>query len=287
MTVLQIRNLFNAPVYHEETVSSTMDISRKLAREDSPHGTVILADFQENGRGRKQDRHWEMKRDENLSFTILFRYSSIEEIPSSLTLRAGLAVSLAIEDFTPCLQGSCLVKWPNDILIKSIHGDIHRGDKNRDDNHAESYKKAVGILCEADGGNVHLGIGINVAQKEFPTHLREKATSIALSANRDISQKERYVLLEKILSRLYDELNAAKNTEAENAGNWKMRLEQKLYKKDEQVTFIEGAADSGKEIKGKLVGITDIGELLIVPNGENNAHPFITGELVMRSGNCC
>jgi BirA family biotin operon repressor/biotin-[acetyl-CoA-carboxylase] ligase len=258
MTDLKIRNPFNAPVYYEETVSSTMDISRKLAQENSPHGTVILADFQSAGRGRKQDRRWEMERGENLSFTILLKFPGIENIPSALTLRTGLAVCLAIEDFAPSLQGSCLVKWPNDILIKSARG--------------EGYKKAVGILCEADGGNVHLGIGINAAQKEFPSHLKEKAVSIALAAERDISREERYTLLENILSRLYAELSAA--------NNWKERLEQKLYKKNEQVLFIEGAADSGKEVKGVLTGITDIGELLIIPDGETKPRQFITGELV-------
>jgi BirA family transcriptional regulator, biotin operon repressor / biotin---[acetyl-CoA-carboxylase] ligase len=259
MTSLKIRNPFNAPVYYEETVSSTMDISRKLAQENSPHGSVILADFQSAGRGRKQDRRWEMERGENLSFTILLRFPGIEDIPSALTLRAGLAVCLAIEDFAPSLQGSCLVKWPNDILIKPAHG--------------EDYKKAVGILCEADGGNVHLGIGINAAQKEFPSHLREKAVSIALAAERDISQEERYTLLENILSRLHAELSAA--------NNWKRRLEQKLYKKNEQVLFIEGAAGSGKEVIGVLNGITDSGELLIVPDSETKPRRFVTGELVI------
>jgi BirA family biotin operon repressor/biotin-[acetyl-CoA-carboxylase] ligase len=266
MTVLKIRNPFNAPVYCEETVSSTMDISRKLARENSPHGTVILADFQEAGRGRIHGRLWEMERGKNLSFTILLRYPDIEDIPSALTLRAGLAVCLAIEDFAPCLQGLCLVKWPNDILIKSTN--------------SGSYKKAVGILCEAEDGNVHLGIGINVSQKEFPVHLREKAVSIALAAERDISQDERFMLLEKILSRLYNELDAAQCGEAGNSTkNWKHRLEQKLYKKDEQVLFIEGIADSGKEVRGCLTGITDTGELLIIPNGEKKEKSFIAGEL--------
>jgi len=266
MTSLKLRNSFNAPVYYEETVSSTMDISRKLAREYAPHelpnGTVILADFQEAGRGRKQDRRWEMERGENLSFTILLRFSGIDAIPPALTLRSGLAVCLAIEDFAPCLQGSCLVKWPNDILIKSAKG--------------ENYKKAVGILCEADGGNVHLGIGVNTAQKEFPSHLREKAVSIALAAERDISKEERFTLFEKILDRLFSELEAVRQAEA---NNWKPRLEQKLYKKDEQVLFIEGAAGSGKEVRGRLAGITDTGELLIVPDGETQARSFITGEL--------
>jgi BirA family transcriptional regulator, biotin operon repressor / biotin---[acetyl-CoA-carboxylase] ligase len=265
MTVLKLRNPFNAPVYHEETVSSTMDLSRKLAREGapggSPNGVVILADFQESGRGRKQDRKWEMERGANLSFTIFLKFPGIEQIPSALTLRTGLAVCLAIEDFVPCLQGSCLVKWPNDILIKPVNG--------------ESYRKAVGILCEADGGNVHLGIGINTSQKEFPPHLRDKAVSIALAAGLDISQEERFTLLENILSRLYIELDA------ENAKNWKSRLEKKLYKKNEQVLFIEGAAGSGKEVKGRLTGITDTGELLIVPDGETQASSFITGELIL------
>jgi BirA family transcriptional regulator, biotin operon repressor / biotin---[acetyl-CoA-carboxylase] ligase len=264
MTSLRIRNPFNAPVYYEETVSSTMDVSRNLARENSPHGSVILADFQEAGRGRKQDRRWEMERGANLSFTILLRFSGLEDIPPALTLRTGLAVCLAIEDFTPCLQGSCLVKWPNDIMIKPIRG--------------EGYKKAVGILCEADGGNVHLGIGINTAQKEFPSHLREKAVSIALAADRDISQEKRYALLEKILLRLYGELGAA--------NDWKLRLEKKLYKKNEQVLFLEGAAGSGKEVKGRLTGITDIGELLIIPNGETKPRSFITGELVFTTKVC-
>jgi len=267
MTVLNIYNPFNAPVYHEKTVSSTMDVSRKLAKENAPHGTVILADFQESGRGRKKDRLWEMERGENLSFTILFKFKGIEDIPPAMTLRAGLAVCLAIEDFAPCLQSACLVKWPNDIMIKSTRGDKNNGEK---------FKKAVGILCEADGGNVHLGIGVNTAQKEFPSHLREKAVSIALASGKYISKKDNLELLEKILSLLYDEFSA------DNIKNdWKPRIEQRLYKKDEQVTFIEGAADSGKKIKGRLAGISDIGELLIVLDGERQARPFITGELVI------
>jgi BirA family biotin operon repressor/biotin-[acetyl-CoA-carboxylase] ligase len=266
MIVLKIHNPFNAPVYCEETVSSTMDISRKLALENSPHGSVILADFQEAGRGRIQNRRWETQRGENLSFTILLRYSNAENIPSALTLRAGLAVCLAIEDFEPSLQNLCLVKWPNDILIKSKD--------------SGSFKKAVGILCEAEDGNVHLGIGVNVTQKDFPSHLKEKAVSIALAADRDISKDERLVLLEKILLRLYDELDAAQCRDAGGSKNdWRHRLEQKLYKKGEQVLFIEGAADSGKEVRGSLAGITDTGEILIIPNGEKKERSFIAGEL--------
>jgi BirA family biotin operon repressor/biotin-[acetyl-CoA-carboxylase] ligase len=195
-----------------------------------------------------------MNKLENLPFTIMLRYPRIEDIPSALTLRVGLAVSLAIEDFAPSLQGSVFIKWPNDIMI--------------------GVKKAAGILCEAAGGTVHIGVGINVAQKEFPVHLREKAVSIALAADRDIAPGERFSLLEKILTRLYDELNAP-----QNAAGWKARLEQRLYKRGEQVVFVEGEAGSDREVRGRLAGIGEGGEILILTEGEKQPRSFVTGEL--------
>jgi BirA family biotin operon repressor/biotin-[acetyl-CoA-carboxylase] ligase len=243
---MEIANPFNAPVYCEKTVTSTMDVSRKLAGQSSAHGTVITADFQSKGKGRISGRSWEMKEGEGLPFTILLRYGRNENIPQAITLRTGLAVAAAIEDFAPVLQGRVKVKWPNDIMIDG--------------------KKAAGILCEAADGNVHAGIGINFAQKDFPAPLKQKATSIALSAESDFTSEQRFVLLEKILSRLYGELNAK---------DWKERLQLRLYKKDEQVMFIEGVADSGKEIKGLLSGINEDGALLI------DNIPYITGELVI------
>jgi len=254
MTTLKLRSPFNAPIYHEETVSSTMDVSRSLASAGGIHGTVVAADFQQQGRGRIRGRSWQMEKGANLPFTILLRYPSAEAIPAALTLRVGLAVSLAIEDFAPSLQGQVLIKWPNDIYIGS--------------------KKAAGILCEADGGNVHAGIGINVSQKDFPAPLCEKATSIALASHTDIPPGERFALLEKILSRLFDELETTAG-----AKTWKPRLEQRLYKKNEQVVFIEGPANSGKKVTGILVGIADSGELLIVPDGGKETRSFTTGEL--------
>jgi BirA family biotin operon repressor/biotin-[acetyl-CoA-carboxylase] ligase len=270
MTHLKINNPFNAPVYHEETVSSTMDVSRKLAAEDAQHGTVITSDFQEEGRGRIQGRSWEMERGASLPFTILLRYPRIEDIPAAITLRAGLAVSLAIEDLAPSLGDSVKIKWPNDIMIGS--------------------KKVAGILCEVDGGtlncNVHLGIGINVAQKEFPVYLRDKATSIKREIkpsvwrneklemrNEQKQQDVRFVLLEKMLVRLHNEL------EIPYKSDWKSGLKKRLYKKGEQVVFIDGIAGSGKEVKGCLIGIGDSGELLILPDGAMEVHSFITGEL--------
>jgi BirA family biotin operon repressor/biotin-[acetyl-CoA-carboxylase] ligase len=256
MRTLKLSNPFNAPVYHMEKVSSTMDISRELAFAGKASGTVIVADFQQAGRGRVRNRSWEMEEQKGLSFTLLLRFPGIQNIPPALTLRTGLAISFAVEDFLPALRKKVFVKWPNDIIIET--------------------KKLAGILCEADGGNVHIGIGINMAQKQFPDSLLEKATSIALAAGIDIILDERFCLLEKILAQLYNELN----TEEEK--NWQYRLEQRLYKKGEQVKFIAGAAGtnvSAEKIQGCLAGIGPGGELLIIPNGEIQVRGFIAGEL--------
>ncbi|MDR1858843.1 MAG: hypothetical protein LBQ69_05185, partial [Treponema sp.] len=127
MRRLAVPNPFNAPVYHEQAVSSTMDVSRVLAQSGKPHGTVITADYQRAGRGRVRGRSWDSSKD-GLYFTILLRYPRAEDIPPALTLRAGLAVALAIEDFAPALAGTVLVKWPNDIMLKVGRGEWGMGN---------------------------------------------------------------------------------------------------------------------------------------------------------------
>jgi BirA family biotin operon repressor/biotin-[acetyl-CoA-carboxylase] ligase len=260
MKLLGIKNAFDAPVYYEERVSSTMDVSRELAARGEPSGTVIVADFQDAGRGRIEKRVWEMERGAGLAFTVLLPYPSIEAIPPALTLRTGLALCLAIEDFLPALKNAVQVKWPNDIMIKTLS------------------KKTAGILTEADGGNVHIGIGINVGQKDFPAHLKEKAASLGMAAGLAIEPCQRFSLLEKILARLHSELWA--EGPAGISSTWHARLEARLFKNGEQVTFIEGAADSGKAVKGRLTGIGPDGELLILPDGEMQCRSFFTGELL-------
>jgi BirA family biotin operon repressor/biotin-[acetyl-CoA-carboxylase] ligase len=259
MRRLTIQNPFNAPVYHEDTVDSTMNVSRILARQGEPHGTVISADFQEAGRGRVKGRSWDMERGMNLAFTVLLRFPDVQDIPRALSLRTGLAVSLAIEDFTPALAGKVFIKWPNDILIGAA-------------------KKAAGILVEADGGDVHIGIGVNVAQRQFPDFLRNKVISMSLAAEREIASEECYTLLEKILMRLHAEIE---DSGGGRAGDWRGRIEARLYQKGKQVCFAEGPADSGKMVTGILCGIGPEGELLIAPSGgaEGETVSFTTGEL--------
>jgi BirA family biotin operon repressor/biotin-[acetyl-CoA-carboxylase] ligase len=266
MKILSIVNPFQAPVFHEETVSSTMDISRELAARGASHGTVILADVQTAGRGRTRERAWQSDTG-NLYCTILLRYNGFADIPKAITLKTGLAAALAIEDFaaglTRAVQPFVQVKWPNDIMLGS--------------------KKAAGIISEGDGKTVFTGIGVNVAQTQFPGHLLKKATSIALACGVSMEkekEKKRFALLEKILFYLYRELRQTDDT-------WRERLSQRLYMKDKQVRFIAGGSDSPEVIEGVLRGINEDGELLILSRqnaAANMPDAFISGELDVYDG---
>jgi BirA family biotin operon repressor/biotin-[acetyl-CoA-carboxylase] ligase len=303
MKRLAIANPWGAPVYRLAVVSSTMDEARNLAAAAAPHGTVICADFQTGGRGRIGGRRWLGDPGDGLYFTVLLRYGSFAAIPPVLTLRTGLALSLAVEAFAPPLAGMLRIKWPNDLVARLPGG----------------ARKIAGILTESDGSLVFIGIGVNVAQTGFPEPIRHKAASIAqalaaragappsvsppsaaawadapLSPPSDaartdtpvpppiLSPESRFALLEHILARLYRELEgdaAGRGAGRDGDAPWRGPLEERLYLRGEPVRFIPGGADSGRIVEGLLQGIGAGGELLVLPPGAAAPLAFVTGEL--------
>jgi BirA family biotin operon repressor/biotin-[acetyl-CoA-carboxylase] ligase len=262
--------------------------SRILAGKGESHGTVVCADFQEAGRGRS-GRSWQADRGKNLFFTILLKFGDFFSTPPAITLRTGLALSLAIDDFVPALGGKVRIKWPNDIMI--------------------GPQKAAGVLAESDGRAVYIGVGVNLAQTEFPVELRVKATSIAL-ALRSLGGSERpsvreafsdeaardlervlvpgagHRLLERFLVRFYAELEPPSAVPPFGTAGWRQRLEERLYMKGRPVRFVPGGPDSGRIVEGILSGIGPRGELLLTPQGkaEAEAEAYVTGELQIYAG---
>jgi BirA family biotin operon repressor/biotin-[acetyl-CoA-carboxylase] ligase len=261
MKKITLNNPFTAPVFYRETTASTMLDARILAARGEPHGSLVMADVQEAGRGRTANRLWKAEKGQNLLFTILLRYPGIAAIPPALTLRTGLAVALAIEDFAPPLRGCLQVKWPNDVMIPLPSGTLG---------------KTAGILTEGDGENVYTGIGVNVGQTEFPADIRDKAGSIALALGvSSLPEDSRFRLLEAFLHRLHTEIEGL----SASGGLWRERLEERLYLKGRHVRFIAGAADSGRVVEGLLCGIGPDGELLIQGQAGTEPEAFVTGEL--------
>ncbi|MCE9593879.1 MAG: biotin--[acetyl-CoA-carboxylase] ligase [Planctomycetes bacterium] len=150
-------------VFRFEAIDSTNERAlAAVADKTARHGDVIVARTQTQGRGRR-GATWHSPAGEGLYFSIVLLPSALAQ-PAALTMASGIAVLRAVSGLG--LSGVEL-KWPNDLIV---------GDA-----------KLVGILVETRGLDIAaphyvVGIGVNVAQREFPPELvRARAvTSLAL-----------------------------------------------------------------------------------------------------------
>lgn len=157
---------FGNPHLHLRLTESTNDRARELAQSGAPSGTVVTADEQSAGRGRR-GRVWSAPPGAALLYSAILRPIELEQ--ALLPLAVGVAVCEAIESLAP---HACTIKWPNDVWI--------------------AERKVAGVLIEARPPQwAVIGVGVNVAMAddELPTGLRWPATSIgggvAVAAVRD------------------------------------------------------------------------------------------------------
>ena len=142
----------------EETGSTNVEAA-KLAQQGMDHGTVVIADRQTCGKGRR-GRSWHTPGNTSIAMSFLLKPQLEAEYASMLTLVQAMAVAEAVEEVT-ALKSQ--IKWPNDILINE--------------------KKVCGILTEmnlsgSEIASIIIGTGINVNQESFPEEIREIATSL-------------------------------------------------------------------------------------------------------------
>ena len=167
-----------------DTCDSTNAVLLARAEAGAPSGTVVIANEQTAGRGRR-GRNWFASRGDSLIFSLLWRFAP-GTAPAGLSLAVGLAVAQALEKVSAGTQsaGDVALKWPNDIL--------------------KGGRKLGGILVELLPGVPHaavIGIGVNLRlPPEMPDDLR--ATSAALDSP-DADQNALYAaLLARLLERL-------------------------------------------------------------------------------------
>ena len=160
-------------------VDSTQAVAFSLAEGGAPDGTVVLADPQKAGRGRR-GRVWHDEVGLSLLVSIVLRPRlEVPRLPR-LSIAAGVAVACVLERVGGV---TARLKWPNDVLVRG--------------------RKIAGILLEsrirgpetaADGppggrATVVIGIGINLLQTTFPDDLRERATSLLRETGRACSSQ--------------------------------------------------------------------------------------------------
>lgn len=143
-------------------IGSTNDRARELAASGAPPYSVVIADEQTSGRGRR-GAAWHSSAGCGLWMSVLLpTVVDIGDLP--LPLVVGVAAAEAIESVAPNVHAS--IKWPNDLLI--------------------GPRKVGGILCEAGSGCVVAGIGINmrVPPGGFPEKLEGRAGALEHEAGK-------------------------------------------------------------------------------------------------------
>lgn len=224
-----------SPVYFYDEVDSTNIQAKRLAEEQAPHGSLVVADKQTAGRGRR-GREWESPAGSNVYFTILLRPQFHPGQASMLTLVMALSVAKGIKSLTGAEAG---IKWPNDIVLNG--------------------RKIVGILTEmsAEPDFIHhvvIGVGINVAKQGFPEELEQKAAALETELGRKVS---RAALIQKIMEYFEEDY-----TVFVKAGDMSLLIGEyncRLVNLDREVCVLDPAG----EFNGIARGIDKNGELLV------------------------
>lgn len=140
-----------------DTVGSTNDEAKRLARAGAEAGALVWAREQSAGRGRR-GRRW-VSPPGNLYLSLVLRPAC----PASRAAQLGFVAALAVGDTLAALD-RLFYKWPNDVLVAG--------------------RKIAGILLESEMGSggalafLVVGVGVNLASA--PEDAELPATSVAI-----------------------------------------------------------------------------------------------------------
>ena len=160
-------------IQRHERLGSTNDEARRLVLLGAEHGTVVQADEQTAGRGRRE-RAW-FSPPGNLYMSVLLRLDAPLRRMAELSFLTALAVADAVDALLP-KQTRATLKWPNDVLVGG--------------------GKIAGILLEQVDGATVIGVGLNVLCA--PPNVAYKTTTIAASGGIASVDSARDILLEQL-----------------------------------------------------------------------------------------
>jgi BirA family transcriptional regulator, biotin operon repressor / biotin---[acetyl-CoA-carboxylase] ligase len=149
-------------VYLAET-DSTNTRAKDLAARGAPEGTIVIAEKQTQGRGRK-GRGWFSPESGGIYLSLILRPAMTPSEAARITLMTGVAAAEALLSLTKL---EARIKWPNDILLNG--------------------KKIAGILTEVstemdkvDHVVVGVGMNVNITAADLATEIKDTATSILI-----------------------------------------------------------------------------------------------------------
>jgi BirA family biotin operon repressor/biotin-[acetyl-CoA-carboxylase] ligase len=142
------------------------------SEDSSLKGVVCIAEHQSKGEGRN-GQLWFSPFASNLYFSLGLDVPKGLNRLNGLSLAIGLSLVEYINHFTVI---PVQLKWPNDILIRSHHSNMHKNSTI--DKKKEHYKKLAGILVDINSLSenmrlINIGVGINWS---MPQHIKNSIT---------------------------------------------------------------------------------------------------------------
>jgi len=240
-----------------EVTTSTQDEAKRWVQEGAPHGALVVAEEQTQGRGRL-GRSWFSPPGKNLYFTVALKLPSSSPPLNTLSLLTGVAVAKALRSQ---FNAQVFVKWANDVV----------GNDGR---------KLAGILVEGfkdrlgtDWALVGIGVNVNLTEDEFPAELQEIATSLQ-------------ILLGKYLDR-FQVLSAILVSLEEWWEDWAEGKLEKVLKAFDALDWLKGkrvrlTLPDGTFFEGVAIGVTEEGHLRLKLS-DGLERDFPAGEATVRT----
>lgn len=231
--------------------------SELLRRADAgaPSGTVVVADRQTAGRGRR-GRSWLSAPADSLTFSLLWRFPGTPLELSGLSLVVGVALARALAALGARGVG---LKWPNDILLRRTG----------------EFAKLAGILIEMAsdrrGTQAVIGIGLNL--RAPAGELGQAAAGLA-DALAPGEPPERHALLAALLLELLRVLDAFT---VDGFAGQKSEWQRWHAWQDEPVRVVE---DGRELLAGTCIGADTDGSLLV--RSERGVERVLAGDVSLR-----
>ena len=156
---------------HYKSIDSTQsEIWRLYENKEIPNGTLVMADFQTNGKGT-HGRKWYTDKANNIAFSFFIKMNcNIKKVEGLTTEIAEIIVNI-LKSYDIIVR----IKEPNDIILND--------------------KKLGGILTETKVIEEQvkclvIGIGLNINQEKFAPEIIDIATSIKKETGKEIEAQE-------------------------------------------------------------------------------------------------
>ena len=241
MTEAEIKSLLHTDwvakeVLYFDTIDSTNTKAQELAEKGYPSGTLVVADKQESGKGRR-GRSWVSPSGTGIFMTLMIKPDINPNNASMLTLVAALAVAKAITSVT---GEEAMIKWPNDIVVNG--------------------KKVCGILTEMNAqfdyiNHIVVGIGINVHNESFSEEISQMASSLMIEAGG--KRFHRAQIIAETMS--YFEQYYDTFLKTQDLSALVREYDKLLVNRNKSVRVL----DPKEPFDGKAMGITPKGELIV------------------------